>query len=75
MIMMIGASMIRANENATPQAARLNFGSANLAMIAARKGPSKAIINQVAASGSQNIEIFLFVTRFDILYFFCIEIA
>ena len=51
-------------------AARLNFGSANRAMIAARKGPSKAIITHVAASGSQNIEIFLFVIRFDMMDFY-----
>jgi hypothetical protein len=59
MIMMTGASMNTAKEKATPNAARLNLGFASLAMIAARKGPSVAIISHVAASGIQKKNIFL----------------
>jgi hypothetical protein len=59
MIMMTGASMNTAKENATPNAARLNLGFASLAMMAARKGPSMAIISHVAASGIQKKNIFL----------------
>ena len=59
MIMMIGASTRRAIEKAIPYAARLNFGSFNLAIMAARKGPSVAIMSQVAARGIQKINIFL----------------
>ena len=58
MIMMMGASISRANEKETPKAARLNLGSGSLAMIAAKKGPSTAIINQVAAKGTQKEKIF-----------------
>jgi hypothetical protein len=61
MSMMIGASMSTPKEKATPKAARLNLGSMSLAMIAARIGPSAAIINHVAASGTQKIKIFLYV--------------
>ena len=49
--MIIGASIINANENATPYAARLNFGSGILAISAAIYEPSIDIINQVAARG------------------------
>jgi len=59
--MMMGASIIRANENATPYAARLYFGSLKRAIIAARYGPSNDIINQVANSGSQKMAMFLYV--------------
>ena len=55
--MITGASIRIANANATPCAARLNFGSARRAMTAARNGPSTAIIIHVAASGSQNSRI------------------
>ena len=58
--MMIGASTINANENAMPYAARLYFGSASLAITAAKKGPSRDIINQVGARGSQNRNIFMY---------------
>ena len=58
MIIIIGASISKASENATPKAARLNLGSGSLAMMAAKKGPSTAIINQVAASGTQKEKIF-----------------
>ena len=57
MIIMIGASTIRAKENATPYAARLNLGSAILAITAAISGPSVDIISHVAANGSQNLKI------------------
>ncbi len=49
--------MSSANENATPYAARLNFGSPRRAITAARNGPSTDIISQVAASGAQNTKI------------------
>ena len=46
--------MSTAMAKATPWAARLGFGSGSRAMRAARKGPSMAIISQVAARGDQN---------------------
>ncbi|OQB55589.1 MAG: hypothetical protein BWX98_02031 [Candidatus Aminicenantes bacterium ADurb.Bin147] len=52
-IMTMGDSTIQASDVATPKAARLILGSAKRAMIAATKGPSTAIISQVAWSGSQ----------------------
>ena len=70
-IIITGASIINANAYATPYAARLNFGSANLAINAARKGPSTAIINQVAPSGIQKVNIFVRVNSWlfsDIKY-------
>lgn len=57
-IMITGASTISAKENATPYAARLNLGSAILAIIADNNGPSVAIIIQVAARGIQKTKIF-----------------
>ncbi len=61
---MTGASNINASEKAIPYAARLYFGSANLAIRAERNGPSTDIINQVAASGSQNLNIVFCVSGF-----------
>ena len=55
-IMITGASTMIANAKATPWAARLYLGSGRRAMTAARKGPSTAIISQVACRGSQNRE-------------------
>ena len=55
--MMTGASIRIARANATPCAARLNVGSGSRAMIAARNGPSDAIITQVAARGAQNLKM------------------
>ena len=57
-IIITGASIISANANATPYAARLYIGSSNLAINADRKGPSTDIINHVAANGSQKTNIF-----------------
>ncbi|MBK9965895.1 MAG: hypothetical protein IPP07_13715 [Holophagales bacterium] len=54
---MIGASATNARASATPNAARLCFGSGRRATRAATNGPSVAIISQVAASGSQNRKI------------------
>ena len=62
MIMMIGASRNRAKEKAMPYAARLNLGLAIRAMIAAKKGPSIAIISQVAAKGAQKMNIFFWLS-------------
>ena len=64
-IIITGASITNAKEKATPNAAKLYFGSGNLAIIAAMKGPSIDIINQVAASGSQNLNILDVVKPFD----------
>jgi hypothetical protein len=58
-IMITGASTIKASAKATPYAARLNLGSANRAINADKNGPSTDIINQVAPRGSQNRNIFL----------------
>ena len=55
--MMTGDSTSTANATATPYAARPIVGSARRAMTAARNGPSVAIINQVAASGIQNLRM------------------
>ena len=52
--MMMGDSTIQARAVATANAARFSLGSARRAMTAATKGPSAAIISQVASSGSQN---------------------
>ena len=54
MIMITGDSIRIAKANATPWAARLIVGSGRRAIMAARKGPSAAIISQVADSGDQN---------------------
>ena len=62
-IMITGASMIRANENATPKAAKLTFESGSLAIRAVTKGSSHAIINQVSANGTQK-RIILEYVRF-----------
>ena len=56
-IMIMGDSIRTAKENATPNAARLNLGSANRAIIADSTGPSAAIISQVAARGIQKKKI------------------
>ena len=66
-IIITGASIISANEKATPKAAKLYFGSGKRAIIAAINGPSNDIINQVAASGSQNLNIFLEVSLFSVV--------
>ena len=55
--MMTGASTMMAKANATPNAARLRTGSGCLAMMAARYGPSTAIMSQVPASGAQNLKM------------------
>jgi hypothetical protein len=57
--MIIGASAIKAKENATPNAARLNLGPGSRAIIAVKKGFSTAIINHVAANGYQKTNICL----------------
>jgi len=57
MIMMMGDSTRTARENATPKAAKLSFGTAKRAIIAEISGPSTAIINQVAANGTQKKKI------------------
>ena len=62
----IGASIIMANDPAIPKAARLNFASFNRAMKAMRNGCSKAIISQVSASGPQKIKILRYVSLSDI---------
>ncbi len=59
MFIIMGASIRTAKENATPYAAKLYLGSARRAIIAARKGPSAAIISQVEARGIQKRKIFL----------------
>ena len=53
MSMMTGASIRIASAKATPYAAKLTVGSGSRAMIAARKGPSVAIMIHVAAKGAQ----------------------
>jgi hypothetical protein len=58
-IIIMGDSIRTAKENATPYAAKLYLGSARRAIIAARKGPSAAIISQVEARGIQKRKIFL----------------
>ena len=55
--MMTGDSTMIAKANATPNAARLGAASGSRAMIAARYGPSIAIISHVPASGSQKTKI------------------
>ena len=55
--MKTGDSMMMANAKATPNAARFTVGSGRRAMIAARYGPSAAIISHVPASGSQKTRI------------------
>ena len=59
---MIGASIIIANDPAIPKAARLTFSLLNRAIKAMRKGCSKAIISHVRARGPQNRNIFLYVS-------------
>ena len=54
--------MMIANANATPKAARLIVGASSLAIIAARYGPSAAIMSQVLASGAQKVKIFRWVS-------------
>ena len=61
----IGDSIINANENATPYAAKLNSGFAIRAIIAERNGPSTDIISQVAESGIQKRKILLNVSLFN----------
>ena len=56
-IMRMGDSATKARASATPNAPRLYFGSGSLATSAATNGPSAAIINHVAARGSQNRKI------------------
>ena len=51
------------NAMATPQAARLNLGSGSRAIMAARNGPSAAIMSHVAARGAQKKKIDLLVRR------------
>jgi hypothetical protein len=51
---MIGDSISHASDVATPNAARPRAASGIRATIAAMYGPSSAIMNHVAASGSQN---------------------
>ena len=58
----IGDSIIMANDPAIPKAARLYFASFNLAIKAMRKGCSKAIISQVSASGPQKRKILRYVS-------------
>ena len=53
MSMMTGPSARIAIAKATPYAARLILGSGSRAMVAARSGPSTAIMSQVAARGDQ----------------------
>ena len=60
--MMTGDSMMMAKAKATPKAARLTAGASSLAMIAARYGPSRAIISQVPANGAQKAVICLYVS-------------
>ena len=64
-IIITGASITNAKEKATPNAAKLYFGSGNLAIIATIKGPSIDIISHVAASGSQNLNILEVVNPSD----------
>ena len=58
----IGASMIMANDPAIPKAARLNLASLSLAIKAISKGCSKAIISQVSARGPQKSKIRRYVS-------------
>ena len=55
--MKTGDSMMIAKAKATPNAARLVRASGRRAMMAARYGPSAAIISQVPASGSQKVRM------------------
>jgi hypothetical protein len=57
--MMTGASMMIANEKATPNAARFSVGLGRRAMMAARYGPSTAIMTHVPARGSQKEQMYL----------------
>ena len=54
---MTGDSIKIAKAKATPYAAKLVVGSASLAITAARKGPSVAIISHCADKGSQNRKV------------------
>jgi hypothetical protein len=57
MSMITGASIRIASAKATPCAARLYVGSGSRAIIAAKNGPSEAIMTQVAAKGTQKRRI------------------
>ena len=58
----MGDSIIIANDPAIPKAARLNFASFNRAIKAIRNGCSIAIISQVRANGPQKRKILLYVS-------------
>jgi hypothetical protein len=72
--MMTGDSIRMANAKATPYAARLIVGSAILAMMAAKKGPSVAIISHWKDSGSQNRKIDQ-VDLINVLVFFMVKVS
>jgi hypothetical protein len=60
--MIMGDSIMVANDPAIPKAARLNLASRSRAMNEIRNGCSKAIISHVRASGPQKRKILRYVS-------------
>ena len=63
MSMITGASIKIASANVTPYAPKLNSGSGRRAIIAAKNGPSEAIMTHVAANGAQKSRMPRWVRR------------